>query len=82
MVKDEIRQFLLDNHPREGLAELKDDDSLTGLVDSMAVAELIGHLEDTYQVRVTENDMSWENFDSIGAIARFVDEKRSARQPT
>jgi len=43
-----------------------------GVLDSMAMVELIAFLEREFSVKVARTDMVPENFDSIQAIAQFV----------
>jgi len=80
-MRDEIRQFLLRTFGAEALDKLTDDDSLlsAGVIDSVAMIDLISHLERTYGVKIAEDDMTPENFDSISAIAVYIEiQKRSA----
>jgi acyl carrier protein len=74
-MRDEIRQFLVRTFGPESLANLSDEDSLlsAGVIDSVAMIDLISHLEKTYTVRIAEDDMTPENFDSIAAIATFIE---------
>ncbi len=43
-----------------------------GVLDSMAMVELIAFLEREFSVKVARTDMVPENFDSIQAIAQFI----------
>lgn len=76
-LRHEVRQFLSDRlHRRvEGVG---DRDSLleAGVIDSMAVLEIVGHLEQQYGVTVSDDDMMPENFDTIEAIAAFIASRR------
>lgn len=79
-LKYEVRQFLTTRLHRnvEGVG---DSDSLleAGIIDSMAVLELVGHLEQQYGLTVSDDDMMPENFDTIEAIAAFVGSRRGTR---
>jgi len=44
----------------------------TGLLDSLALVELLSLLAETYGVSISTEDMELENFRSIASIARFV----------
>ena len=50
------------------------EDSLLehGVLDSMAMVELIAFLEGEFGVKVARTDMVPENFETIQAIAQFV----------
>jgi len=44
----------------------------TGLLDSMALVELLAQLDETFGVSISTDDLELENFRSIASIARFV----------
>ena len=78
-MKDEIRDYLLAHFaPAEG-ESLSDDESLleAGIIDSVAMIDLIAHLERTYDIVIDEDDMIPENFDSITAIAAYIEGKQA-----
>jgi acyl carrier protein len=44
----------------------------TGLLDSLALVELLAQLEETFGVSISIDDLELENFRSIASIAGFV----------
>jgi acyl carrier protein len=58
-------------------------DASTGLLgtlpelDSMAVVELVAALEDRFGFQVDDADMTADVFETLGALAEFVDANRS-----
>lgn len=80
-IEQEVRQFLKDNFPlsADGV-DLGGDDSLieVGVIDSTGVLELIGFIEERYQVEIADEEVLPENLDSIANIIRFVGEKTAA----
>ena len=44
----------------------------TGLLDSLALVELLAELEETFGVSISTDDLELENFRSIASIAGFV----------
>jgi acyl carrier protein len=76
-VKREVRQFLAGKLHRK-VEGVGDHDSLleSGVIDSMAVLEIVGHIEQQYGVTVSDDDMMPENFDTIEAIAAFIASRR------
>ena len=44
----------------------------TGLLDSLALVELLAQLEETFGVPISTDDLELENFRSISSIAVFV----------
>lgn len=79
-MEHQIRSYLLTTPAASGVSKLADHDSLlaAGVIDSVAMIDLIAHLETTYKIHVLEDDMTPENFDSVAAIARYVQGKRGA----
>ena len=79
-LKRDVRQFLTSQLHRK-VDGVGDNDSLleAGIIDSMAVLEIVGHIEQQYGVTVSDDDMMPENFDTIEAIAAFIDSRRAAR---
>jgi len=79
-IEQEVRQFLRDNFPlsADGVV-LSSDDSLieVGVIDSTGVLELIGFIEERYEVTIADEEVLPENLDSIASITRFVGEKRA-----
>lgn len=46
------------------------------VLDSTGFLELIAHLEETYEIRVGDDEMVPENLDSLDSVAAFVLRKR------
>lgn len=80
-IKEQIRQFVLETAQRKGVTELADDESLTesGVIDSLAIFRLVAFLEDTFSVRIADEEILHENFQSIEGIERFVIAKYRAK---
>ena len=52
-----------------------DDDLLTnGLVESLGMMRLIGHIEKTYHLKIPPKDMLIENFMSVNAISQYLEQ--------
>ncbi len=73
-IKEQIRQFVLETAQRKGVAAVTDDESLTnnGVIDSLAIFRLIAFLEDTFRLRISDEEIVHENFQSVNGIERFV----------
>ena len=48
-----------------------------GIIDSTGVLELVGFLEETYEIQIAEAELVPENLDSIDNIVGFVGAKRN-----
>lgn len=73
--KRQIKQFVLKNYLfTEDESALADDESLikNGTIDSTGMLELVFHLEDTWPIKVVDEEMVPANFETIDAITAFV----------
>lgn len=79
--KDQIRQFVLETAQRKGIGSVADDESLTanGVIDSLAIFRLVSFLEDTFSVRIADDEIVNDNFKSVNDIERFVVAKLSPK---
>ena len=48
-----------------------------GIFDSMAFVLLIDFLEENFSIKIKDNDLIEENFESIAAISAFVERKKA-----
>lgn len=76
----EIRNFIVENFMM-GMNpdELSDSDSLLdkGIIDSTGVLELVGFLEENYEIQVEDEELVPENLDSVNNLAGFIQKKQS-----
>jgi acyl carrier protein len=80
-IKDQVDGFVRSNF-YVGAQPLDDETSLldTGIIDSTGVLELLGFLEETFGIRVADEEITPENLDAIGRIAKFIERKLAVRQ--
>jgi len=73
-IRDSVMQFLQSNFMFDQKKQVGDDQSLleSGIVDSTGILELIGFLEDTYQVKFLDEELVAENFDTLGKLTSFL----------
>lgn len=79
--KRQIKQFVLKNYLfTDDLSALADDESLirNGTIDSTGMLELVFHLEETWSIKVRDEEMVPDNFETIDAINAFVTRKLAA----
>lgn len=76
--EDKIRQYILEHYPVLEAKGLGNDDSLVGVLDSLAVLGLIGFIEPEFSVELSPSDLTDENFGSINAIAQLVHRLRQS----
>jgi acyl carrier protein len=81
----DLRSFLAENFLLgEEFRGLPGSASLieAGIIDSTGVLELVGFLEETYDIEITDSELVPENLDSIDNVIRFVGAKRNSGHPT
>ncbi len=78
-MKEEIRNFIL-NELLSG-QEVGDDEDLliSGLVDSLGVMRLVTYIEDQFAAAVPPEDVTIENFGTIGTIGEYVERRVAPR---
>jgi len=71
---DDIRQYI----SRTFGKDVGPDDSLldSGLVDSTGIFELVSFLEETFGIKVEDEEIVPEHFETAAQVAAFVDRKR------
>ena len=80
-MEDEIRAFLATNFfLGDDRAGISGSSSLidAGIIDSTGVLELVGFLEETFEIRIEDADLVPENLDSVDNIVRYVERNRTA----
>jgi len=78
-IRTQIKNFILQNYLfTNDDSALADGDSLMqkGIVDSTGILELIMHVEETYGIKVLDEEMIPDNLDSVANIVAFVMRKR------
>ena len=73
--KDTIKNFILESI---NIPNLQDDDNLfeSGIVNSLFAIQLMTFLEKSFNIEVTMDDLSMDNFQSITATSLFVEGKQ------
>ena len=75
-VKEKIRRFVIETTfaPAE---QVKNETLifLDGIFDSMGFISLINFIEETFAIKAKDSELLEDNFESIDAIARFVNSK-------
>ena len=76
LVKDKIRQFIVETTfaPSE---QVKNETLIfvEGIFDSMGFVSLINFIEETFRIKAKDSELLEDNFESIDAMARFIEGK-------
>ena len=76
-IKLKVRNFVVENFLFGDANGLADDTSFleAGILDSTGVMEVVAFLEQQFNVRVDDDELTPENLDSIASIGAFVSRK-------
>lgn len=83
-ITEELRTFVVDNFLfGQANGSLPDDTSFldSGIVDSTGLLELIAFIEQTYAIRLTDDELIPENLDSLARLTQFIDSKLAQARP-
>ena len=76
-LRDQIRNFILENFILDNPQDLTDDESMLekGIIDSTGVLELVAFLESTFEIKVEDEELIPQNLDSIKNIVNYLERK-------
>jgi len=76
--KDQIREFIRESlASAKGITSFSDSESLmeNGVIDSLGIFRLVSFLEDTFGVRIGDEEITAENLSSVDTIENLVIKK-------
>lgn len=79
-IEEKIKSFISENilFTDDGYPYKNEDSFLeNGIVDSMNVMEIVAYVEDTYSIKIEDNEIVPANFDSVASISNFIRSKQS-----
>ena len=77
-VKHTLRRFIVDNFPvNGGTSGPADNDSFLeqGIIDSTGVLELVSFIEETFCLRVLDEELIPDNLDSLNKLVVYIKTK-------
>jgi len=74
-----IRSYIVKQFPVARKESLRDDTQLltSGIIDSLGMLDLVGFLEESFMIQISDEELTPENFASIACLANFVGQKTS-----
>ena len=80
---DTVRHFVVENFLFGDGESLKDDTSFmeASIIDSTGILELIMFLEETYNIKIEDNELIPENLDNLRNINQFLERKLNSSSP-
>jgi acyl carrier protein len=79
-IATDVRSFVVANYLL-GRDEGFDDNASfmdEGIIDSTGILELVAHLEEAYDIQITEEELIPDNLDSVNRIAAYLATKLNA----
>jgi acyl carrier protein len=78
-IKQQIVEFITTNFLFDESSNVGEEDSLleTGVIDSTGVLELVAFIEETYGIKIEDEEIVPENLDSIQNITLYISQKLS-----
>ena len=72
-----LREFVVENFLFGDDSQLEEDSSFleSGIIDSTGILELIQFLEETYDIKIEDEELIPENFSNLIAIDHYLDLK-------
>lgn len=76
-IKTKVREFIINNFMFGSSEGIRDDTSFLGegIIDSTGVLELVTFLEETFDVKVEDEELIPENLDSVENLVDFLKRK-------
>lgn len=81
--KERLRQFILTKLARSKQVDrILDNDNLilNGVIDSLGIMQLVAFIEATFTIKVNDEDIVPDNFESIDVIVIYVEGLRTAHR--
>jgi acyl carrier protein len=79
LIEEKIRSFIQDNFLLGDKNKvIKEDESFLqgGIIDSTGVLELVNFIEETYKIKVEDEELVPENLDSIKNLVAYIHRKQ------
>ena len=76
-IAEKIREHLKGISKGIDITTISDDDSLwqEGIIDSLGMLEFMAFVESEFRIKISNDDLVPENFDSVRNISRYVESK-------
>jgi acyl carrier protein len=77
VIAEKIAAYLSESKglSKDGVLKLDTPLVQSGIVDSLGMVDLVQFLEETFTIRINDEDMVPDNFDTVAAMAAFVERK-------
>lgn len=69
-----IEEIRFSDHKEESI-DPAENLILNGTIDSLGILKITGFLESKFKIKITDDDITQENFTSLNCMKRFIEEK-------
>jgi|HubBroStandDraft_3_1064219.scaffolds.fasta_scaffold57023_1 acyl carrier protein len=78
-ISSRIRSFILQTFPVARKRAISDDAPLlgSGIIDSLATLDVVDFLEQSFAIKIADDELTPDNFMNINSLARFVEKKKA-----
>jgi acyl carrier protein len=75
-----LTDYIKNEIMRNGNAKLSDDEDLlsSGILDSLGILQLVAFIEKTFGIHIPDEDVIFDNFQSLSSISNYLDNAGSA----
>ena len=82
-IRKKVKAFVVENFLFGNEDGVKDDTSFLdeGIIDSTGILEMVGYLEEEFDISVDDEELVPENLDSINNVVAYLERKLSLAQP-
>ena len=76
--KTALIDFVKNEVMRNKNAKLDENEDLlsAGILDSLAILQLVAYIEDQFGIKIPDEDVVFENFQSINALSSYLEKYR------
>lgn len=78
--KSALSSYIKEEIMRNPKANLRDDEDLlsAGILDSLAILQLVAFIEERLKIKVPDEDVVFENFQSIDSLSHYLETQKEA----
>ncbi len=77
-IKEQVKALVLEILPDVSLEDLSEDSDIFSMgLDSINAMTLVNNLQSSFDIQLDTSEITFENFQNIGAIAEFVKTKKA-----
>ncbi len=79
-MKDEIIEYIMDEYVEEDDVEIEENSSLIkdGIIDSFSIVALRNWLQKEYDIVISDEQGTVENFETVAKIIALVNDRKNA----